>query len=197
MGLGFFPIGRSSVCLWAVLFAAASGWCADGPQKVRIAYASLSSSALPQYMALQRGYFKEQGLDVEIIQMNPRLGAVVVWRSYRSRRRTRSFATFFRDNEARIHSPKRALVAFSSRDPERAAREQTSAWRRSKRITVAEEMQAKGSIPIRFGLAIGDGLVRAGTDQRRGGSDTSRRPRSHAEKKWVIALAGPPEIGLP
>src|SRR5438034_1228513 len=61
-----------------VLGVAAPVFCAEAPQKVRIAYASRSSSAMPQYMALQRGYFKAEGLDVEIIQMNPRLGATAV-----------------------------------------------------------------------------------------------------------------------
>ena len=61
-----------------VLGVAAPVFSAEAPQKVRIAYASRSSSAMPQYMALQRGYFKAEGLDVEIIQMNPRLGATAV-----------------------------------------------------------------------------------------------------------------------
>jgi len=51
---------------------------AETPPKVRIAYASRSSSAMPQYIAVQKGYFKAEGLDVEIIQMNPRLGATAV-----------------------------------------------------------------------------------------------------------------------
>ena len=48
------------------------------PQRVRIAYASRSSSAMPQYLAQTKGFFKAEGLEVELIQMNPRLGATAV-----------------------------------------------------------------------------------------------------------------------
>ena len=48
------------------------------PQRVRIAYASRSSSAMPQYLAQTKGFFKAEALEVELIQMNPRLGATAV-----------------------------------------------------------------------------------------------------------------------
>jgi NitT/TauT family transport system substrate-binding protein len=51
---------------------------ADAPQRVRIAYASRSNSATPQYVAQDRGFFKAEGLAIELIQMNPRLGATAV-----------------------------------------------------------------------------------------------------------------------
>ncbi len=54
------------------------GWSADPPQQVRIAYASRSSSAMPQYLAQTKGWYKSEGLNVELIQMNPRLGATAV-----------------------------------------------------------------------------------------------------------------------
>ena len=41
-----------------VLGVATPIFSAEAPQKIRIAYASRSSSAMPQYMALQKGYFK-------------------------------------------------------------------------------------------------------------------------------------------
>src|SRR5262245_38681874 len=68
---------RILALLWTVASVTAA-ICAETPAKIRIAYASRSSSALPQYMALQRGFFKAENLDVEIIQMNPRLGATAV-----------------------------------------------------------------------------------------------------------------------
>jgi ABC-type nitrate/sulfonate/bicarbonate transport system substrate-binding protein len=51
---------------------------AETAQRVRIAYASRSSSAMPQYMAHTKGFFKAERLDVELIQMNPRLGTAAV-----------------------------------------------------------------------------------------------------------------------
>jgi ABC-type nitrate/sulfonate/bicarbonate transport system substrate-binding protein len=47
-------------------------------QRLRIAYASRSNSATPQYVAQSKGFFKSEGLDIELIQMNPRLGATAV-----------------------------------------------------------------------------------------------------------------------
>ena len=58
--------------------AAEPAFSADAPTRVRIAYASRSSSAMPLYLAQTRGFFKAEALDVEIIQMNPRLGATAV-----------------------------------------------------------------------------------------------------------------------
>src|SRR5881392_3179138 len=51
---------------------------AEPPQRIRIAYASRSNSAMPQYIAQGKGFFRAEGLEVELIQMNPRLGATAV-----------------------------------------------------------------------------------------------------------------------
>src|SRR5918996_3225302 len=66
------------LCAGFLLAAVAPALGAEAPARIRIAYASRSSSAMPLYMALQKGYFKAENLDVEIIQMNPRLGATAV-----------------------------------------------------------------------------------------------------------------------
>ena len=47
-------------------------------QKVRISLSSRSNTNTSYYVAQARGFFKEEGLEVEFIQINPRLGAMAV-----------------------------------------------------------------------------------------------------------------------
>ena len=59
------------------------GWWLDTAtgqelQKVRISYSSRSNSTTVYQVALARGCFKEEGLEAEMIQMNPRLGGLAV-----------------------------------------------------------------------------------------------------------------------
>src|SRR5438067_8495952 len=48
-------------------------------QKIRISLSSRSNTNTSYYVALARGYFKDEGLEVEFIQINPRLGAMAVF----------------------------------------------------------------------------------------------------------------------
>ncbi|MBM4263662.1 MAG: ABC transporter substrate-binding protein [Deltaproteobacteria bacterium] len=47
-------------------------------QKIRISLSSRSNTNTTYYVAQARGLFKEEGLEVEFIQVNPRLGALAV-----------------------------------------------------------------------------------------------------------------------
>lgn len=59
------------------LFVSESGFAAQ-PAKVRISYSSRSNSNTPFQIALSKGFFAEEGMDVEMIQVNPRLGATAL-----------------------------------------------------------------------------------------------------------------------
>jgi ABC-type nitrate/sulfonate/bicarbonate transport system substrate-binding protein len=48
------------------------------PSKVRISYSSRSNSITPFVLAAHKGFFTEEGVAVELIQVNPRLGATAV-----------------------------------------------------------------------------------------------------------------------
>lgn len=76
-------IGKSK----RVLVVALTSWlflpeglagAAEALQRVRFAYASRSNIVAPKHIAQSRGFFKAEGLEVEMIQMNPRLSATAI-----------------------------------------------------------------------------------------------------------------------
>ena len=48
------------------------------PAKVRISYSSRGNSLTPFYLAAQKGFFAEEGMEAELIQVNPQFGATAV-----------------------------------------------------------------------------------------------------------------------
>jgi ABC-type nitrate/sulfonate/bicarbonate transport system substrate-binding protein len=59
------------------LFAGEDATAAQ-PAKIRISYSSRSNSNTPFQIAMNKGFFAEERMDVELIQVNPRLGATAV-----------------------------------------------------------------------------------------------------------------------
>jgi NitT/TauT family transport system substrate-binding protein len=200
------------------LFCAAFGfilggsqaWAAEALQRVRIAYASRSSSAMPLYMALQKGFFKAEGLDVEIIQMNPRLGASAVVNG------DVTFATPFTSTFRGIlqgfpiklvlihikKGPYFVMVRPEIKDVQQLKGKKIGvATIRGTDQLVAEEMlQAKGFNPSQLqAVAIGDGPVRMQA-LISGAVDAISVAPPHdlmLRRMGYPALAGPPEVGLP
>jgi len=191
---------------WTVQISAA----AEAPQKIRIAYASRSSSALPQYMAVQKGFFKAEGLDVEIIQMNPRLGATAVVNG------DVSFATPFTSTFRGVlqgfpmklvfvhikKGPYYLMVRPEIKDVQQLKGKKIGvATIKGTDQLVAEEMlQAKGfNTNLLQAVAIGDGPVRmqaliSGVVE----AVCLAPPHDLMLKKMGFnALVGPPEVGLP
>jgi ABC-type nitrate/sulfonate/bicarbonate transport system substrate-binding protein len=183
---------------------------AETPQKIRIAYASRSSSALPQYTALQKGFFKAEGLDVEIIQMNPRLGATAVVNG------DVSFATPFTSTFRGVlqgfpmklvfvhikKGPYYLMVRPEIKDVQQLKGKKIGvATIKGTDQLVAEEMlQAKGfNISQIQAVAIGDGPVRMQALISGAVEAVCLAPPHDLmlRKMGYNALLGPPEIGLP
>jgi NitT/TauT family transport system substrate-binding protein len=185
-------------------------FAADAPQKVRIAYASRSSSAMPQYMAQSKGFFKAEGLEVELIQMNPRLGATAVVNG------AVTFATPFTSTFRGIlqgfsmklvfvhikKGPYYVMVRPEIKDVQQLKGKKLGvATIKGTDQLVAEEMlQAKGFNPnLLQAVAIGDGPVRMQALVS-GAVDAICVAPPHdfmLRKLGYTGLAGPPEVGLP
>jgi NitT/TauT family transport system substrate-binding protein len=67
-----------SVALVVALVLIVGNGMAAQPTKVRISYSSRSNSNTPFIIAQNKGFFAEEAMDVELIQVNPRLGATAV-----------------------------------------------------------------------------------------------------------------------
>jgi ABC-type nitrate/sulfonate/bicarbonate transport system substrate-binding protein len=65
-------------CLLLVIVLPTASAVGAQPSKVRISYSSRSNSITPFVLAAHKGFFTEEGVDVELIQVNPRLGATAV-----------------------------------------------------------------------------------------------------------------------
>jgi ABC-type nitrate/sulfonate/bicarbonate transport system substrate-binding protein len=183
---------------------------AETMQKVRIAYASRSSSAMPQYMALQKGFFKAEGLDVEIIQMNPRLGATAVVNG------DVSFATPFTSTFRGIlqgfpmklvfihlkKAPYYLMVRPEIKDLQqlKGKRIGVATIKGTDQLLAEEMLQAKGLSPnLMQPVAIGDGPVRMQALVSGAVEAICVAPPHDLmlKKMGYPALAGPPEVGLP
>ena len=183
---------------------------AETPPKVRIAYASRSSSAMPQYMAMQRGFFKAEGLDVEIIQMNPRLGATAVVNG------DVAFATPFTSTFRGVlqgfpmklvfihlkKGPYYVMVRPDIKDVQqlKGKRIGVATIKGTDQLVAEEMLQAKGFNPSQIqAVAIGDGPVRMQALISGAVEAVCVAPPHDLMLKKIgyNALVGPPEIGLP
>ncbi len=193
-----------------MLGMATSAWSADAPAKVRIAYASRSSSALPQYMAVQKGFFKAESLDVEIIQMNPRLGATAVVNG------DVSFATPFTSTFRGVlqgfpmklvfvhikKGPYYVMVRPEIKDVQqlKGKRIGVATIKGTDQLVAEEMLQAKGfNTNLLQAVATGDGPVRMQALISGAVEAVCLAPPHDfmLRKMGYNALVGPPEVGLP
>ena len=183
---------------------------AEAPARVRIAYASRSSSAMPLYLAQTKGLFKAETLDVEIIQMNPRLGATAVVNG------DVSFATPFVSTFRGIlqgfpmklvfvhlkKGPYYVMVRHEIKDVQqlKGKRLGVATIKGADQLNAEELLQAKGFNPnLLQAVAIGDGPLRMQA-LITGAVDAICVAPPHdlmLKRMGYPALAGPPEVGLP
>jgi len=200
---------QAAILVGSLTFSAAL-WAAEAPQKIRIVYASRSSSALPQYMALQKGYFKGEGLDVEIIQMNPRLGAAAITSGEVAF--ATPFTSVFRGalqglpiKLVFVHikkGPYFLMVRPEIKDVQqlRGKKIGVATIKGTDQLVAEEMLQAKGfNTSLLQAVAIGDGPVRMQALISGAVEAVCLAPPHDLmlRKLGYNALVGPPEVGLP
>jgi len=183
---------------------------ADAPTRVRIAYASRSSSAMPLYLAQTKGLFKTEALDVEIIQMNPRIGATAVVNG------DVAFATPFVSTFRGIlqgfpmktifvhlkKGPYYVMVRPDIKDVQQLKGKKigVATIKGADQLNAEELLQGKGFNPNQIqAVAIGDAPLRMQA-LISGAVDAICVAPPHdlmLKRMGYPALAGPPEVGLP
>ncbi len=203
---------KRSLVGFALIAAAAKFSAAFGaePQRVRIAYASRSNSATPQYLAQSKGFFRSEGLEVELIQMNPRLGATAVVNG------DVSFATPFVSTFRAVlqgfpmklvfvhlkKGPYFVMVRPEIKDVQQLKGKKigVSTIRGADQLVAEEMLQAKGFNPSLIqAVAIGDGPVRMQALVSGAVEAICIAPPHDLmlQRMGFKALLGPPETGLP
>jgi NitT/TauT family transport system substrate-binding protein len=67
--LGYFPRLALALCVAAVVLAQPTRAAAQAPRKITLSYSAVSMTWLPVKVAVDKGFFREQGLEPQLIQM--------------------------------------------------------------------------------------------------------------------------------
>lgn len=179
-------------------------------QKALISISSRSNTSVPYYVAVSRGFFREEGLDVEIIQANPRLGVMALMNG------DVAFTGTFVSTVRGILSGfplKIIVVAFkkgvyyliahpSIKDVQdlKGKKLGVSSLRGSDHLVAEELLKGKGINPASLQPVVaGDTFVRL-QSVITGAVDVTTLSPPHdlmAQKMGGKVLAGPPEVGMP
>jgi ABC-type nitrate/sulfonate/bicarbonate transport system substrate-binding protein len=207
--------GRSRIFVWPVLAAVSLGAVFPGAilaqeQKIRIAYSSRSNTVTPLYVAADKGFFREDGLEVELIQVSPRLGAMAVMNGDVAF--TTSFTSTFRavlqgvPLKLVLVALKKGVYYLVTRPEiknvgELQGKKLGIATIRGTDSIVAEELlRSKGFNPAQLQqIVIGDTALRAQALMTGVVQAVSLSPPHDLLLKNMgyNVLAGPPEVGLP
>lgn len=183
---------------------------AETLQRIRFAYASRSNIVTPKHLALSRGFFRAEGLEIEMIQMNPRLAATAIVNgdvSYAD-----AFASTYRASLqgfpiklALVHQKKGPYFLLAR--PEIKEIQQlkgkkfgVSTIRGADHLVAEELMLSKGFNPAQVQpVGIGDAATRY--HAMIGGAIDATAVATPQDlmlkQKGFSMLAGPPEVGIP
>jgi NitT/TauT family transport system substrate-binding protein len=180
-------------------------------QKVRISLSSRSNTNTPYYVAQARGFFKDEGLEVEFIQINPRLGAMAVLNGDVTF--TTSFVSTFRGIVQGL--PMKTVLILLKRGtyylmvrPDlvrdiqdlKGKKLGVTAVNGGDHIIGRELMRMKGLDPnLVQAIAVGDPSLRFQAAVSGAVQAVSVPPPYDLllEKQGLRAISGPPEIGVP
>src|SRR5262245_36763870 len=179
-------------------------------QKVRITISSRSNTSVPYYVAVSKGFFREEGLDVEVIQANPRLGVMAlingdVYFTGTFVSTARGILSGF-PLKIVLVSVKRGvyyLIAHPSvKDIHdlKGKKLGVSSIRGSDHMVAEELFRSKGFNPAQLQpVVLGDTSVRLQSVLTGAVEVTALSPPHDlmAQNAGMKALAGPPEIGMP
>lgn len=199
----------------SIVAAGVVGCCflkaADGQQqKIRIAYSSRSNTVTSLYVAAEKGFFRAEGLEVELIQVSPRLGAMAVMNGDVAF--TTSFTSTFRailqgvPLKLVMVALKKGIYYLVARPEIKTVEELKGkklgiATVRGTDSLVAEELlRSKGLNPALLQqIVIGDTSLRAQALMGGVVQVVSLSPPHDIllKKLGYNILAGPPEVGLP
>jgi NitT/TauT family transport system substrate-binding protein len=190
--------------------AGASGVLDAQTQKIRIAYSSRSNTITPLYVAASKGFFREEGLEVELIQVSPRLGAMAVMNGDVSF--TTSFVSTFRGIlqglplKVILIALKRGMYFLVVR-PEikdvqdlKGKKLGVATIRGTDQLVAAELLRSKGFDPALVQqLVIGETPLRAQALASGAVQAVSVSPPYDLmlQQMGYKILAGPPEVGMP
>ena len=209
------PLRNVHLLLATLLVAAAQmddgfSFAAEPTQKVRFVHASRSNSNAPKLIAQSKGFFRAEGLEAEMIQMNPRLAATAVVSGEAAF--SDAFTSVFRGilqglpiKLVFVHQKKGPYFLIAR--PEIKDIQQlkgkklgVATLRGSDHLVAEELLQAKGFSPSLLQvLAIGDAATRF-QSLSSGAVDVIAVGTPHdlmLRQKGFSTLAGPPEVGLP
>ena len=179
-------------------------------QKVRISISSRSNTSVSFYVAVSKGFFRDEGMDVEIIQANPRLGVMALMNG------DVSFTGTFVSTVRGILSGfplKIVVVAFkkgvyyliahpSVKDIQELKGKKlgVSSIRGSDHLVAEELLRSKGFNPAQLQpVTLGDTFVRLQSVITGAVEVTTLSPPHDlmAQQMGGKVLAGPPEVGMP